>query len=40
MTRLMAQLGLLVNKNDGKVMRGLTRRRLAESELYSSQGTA
>lgn len=26
---------LMWNKNDGQVMRGLTRRRLAESELYS-----
>lgn len=29
-----ARAFLLWNKNDGKVMRGLTRRRLAESDLY------
>ncbi len=33
-----ARAFLMWNKNDGKVMRGLTRRRLAESDLYK-QGT-
>lgn len=31
-----ARAFLMWNKNDGKVMRGLTRRRLAESDLYDN----
>jgi lysozyme len=33
-----AQAFLMWNKNDGKVMRGLTRRRLAEADLYDNDG--
>lgn len=33
-----ARAFLMWNKNDGKVMRGLTRRRLAESDLYDDDG--
>ena len=32
-----ARAFLMWNKNDGKVMRGLTRRRLAESDLYDDE---
>ena len=33
-----ARAFLMWNKNDGKVMRGLTRRRLAEADLYDDDG--
>lgn len=34
-----ARAFVMWNKNDGKVMRGLTRRRLAESDLYNQGAT-
>jgi lysozyme len=33
-----AEAFLMWNKNDGKVMRGLTRRRMAEADLYDDDG--